>query len=340
MSTDLEQVQHALAEYDRVAAGIAELTRQYGSVVFDVTTGTGMDSAKAARAAIREPRYEIERVRKAAKAPLLSLGKKIDSEAARITGELLKIEEPIDAQIKAEEARKEAEREAKVQAELDRVNGIQARITRLREAVTLIANMPTSQIELLIAAIERTPIGDEFAEFRQTADDAKVATLAKMREMLAATSAREAEQQRIANERMELARLRAEQEKREAAERAERAEADRKAAAERAEEDSRRKAEQDARDAELRARQAEQDRVERERQAAADAETQRLAAERAELERREAAVREAEKPKPAAKGGRGVKRPTDLQIVQAVAEAFGVGIPTATKWLSEMRLAA
>jgi phage-related minor tail protein len=340
MSTDLEQVQHALAEYDRVAAGIAELTRQYGSVVFDVTTTTGMDGAKAARAAIREPRYEIERVRKAAKAPLLSLGKKIDSEAARITGELMKLEDPIHAQIAAEEKRKEDERAAKVQAELDRVNGIQARIARIREWVTRVANDPAEKIATLIGNLEEHPVDDSFAEFRQAAEDAKGATLAKLREMLAAALQREAEQKRVADERMELARLRIEQEKRDAAARAEREEADRQAAAARAEEDRRRRAEQDALDAELRARQAEQDRVERERQAAADAQAQRLAAERAELERREAAVREAEKPKPAAKGGHGVKRPTDLQIVQAVAEAFGVGIPTATKWLSEMRLAA
>ena len=112
MSTELTEVTKAVAEFDRVGAGLAELRKQYGNVVYDVTTTAGMNDAKVARAAIREPRYEIERIRKAAKAPILALGKKLDTEAARITSELEKLERPIDGAIKAEEDRKEAEKQA------------------------------------------------------------------------------------------------------------------------------------------------------------------------------------------------------------------------------------
>ena len=84
MSTAVVEVQNAVAEFDKVAAGLAELKGKYAGVVFDVTTTKGMDEAKAARAAIREPRYEIERVRKAAKAPILKLGKELDDRAKAI----------------------------------------------------------------------------------------------------------------------------------------------------------------------------------------------------------------------------------------------------------------
>ena len=109
MSTNIEKVSGALAEFSRVEAGIAALTKAYAGVVYDVTTTEGMGAAREARRIIREPRYEVEKVRKDAKAPLLALGKEIDAEAKRITAALLAIEEPIDQQIAAEEARKEAE---------------------------------------------------------------------------------------------------------------------------------------------------------------------------------------------------------------------------------------
>lgn len=118
MSTELTEVTKAVAEFDRVALGLASLREKYGSVVYDVATTAGMTDAKAARLAIREPRYEIERIRKAAKAPILALGKKLDSEAAQITGELEKLEAPIDGAIKAEEERKEREKNAAEQQRL------------------------------------------------------------------------------------------------------------------------------------------------------------------------------------------------------------------------------
>ncbi len=109
MNTDLQIIERALVEFSAVEAGLAVLRNDYANVVYDVATTAGMNDAKAARVALREPRYEIERIRKSAKAPLLALGKKLDSDAARITAEIEKLEGPIDAQIKAEEGRKEAD---------------------------------------------------------------------------------------------------------------------------------------------------------------------------------------------------------------------------------------
>jgi colicin import membrane protein len=261
MSVELTEVTQAVAEFDRVAAGIAALRDKYEGVVYDVTTTAGMQSAKEARREIREPRLEVERIRKAAKAPILTLGKKLDSEAARITKELLAIEEPLDLQVKTEEARKEAERQAKIDAELKRVSDLQERVAELRGCPNL---SPTSGSVLIadhIQNLEEIVVDDSFQEFRQQAEDAKAAGLKRLGDLHAAALAHEAEQARIQAERDELARLRAEQARREAEDRARLAEEERQAKV--------------AREAEA-ARQAAQLRRQREEEAAESAKRQAI----------------------------------------------------------------
>lgn len=95
MSTEIEQVSKALAEFNAVEAGLAALRQQYAGAVFDVTSADGLTKAKAARMALREPRYEIERIRKSAKAPILALGRKLDDDAKRLTAEIEREQEKL-----------------------------------------------------------------------------------------------------------------------------------------------------------------------------------------------------------------------------------------------------
>lgn len=60
MATDIEQVQTALTEFDRVGAGLAQLAKNYSGVLYDVETPQGLAHAKAARLALRTPRYESD----------------------------------------------------------------------------------------------------------------------------------------------------------------------------------------------------------------------------------------------------------------------------------------
>jgi hypothetical protein len=108
MSTDLAEVERTIAEISRVETGLAKLRADYFGVVYEVHLSEGLEAARAARRAIREPRFEVEKIRKAGKAPLLALGKMLDAEAARITRELVAIENPIDAQITASRASRRA----------------------------------------------------------------------------------------------------------------------------------------------------------------------------------------------------------------------------------------
>lgn len=119
-----------IAEYSKTEAELSALREVCATTVFDVKTPSGMKQATSLRAKVRLLRTGIERLRKETKAPILALGKLIDSEATRITDELLALEKPIDELIKVEELRKaeekkiESDRIAKVQEWFDGINKI------------------------------------------------------------------------------------------------------------------------------------------------------------------------------------------------------------------------
>jgi hypothetical protein len=332
VATDIEQISTALAEFDKVSAGLTQLKQTYGGVLFDVEMPEGLAMAKAARAVPRQIRYDVENVRKSAKAPLLSLGKKLDSEAARIISAILEIETPIDQQIKTEEARKEREKQARELAERDRVCAINTRIGELRGAVPMVERypMPAAQILEHIGDLERVQVDDSFAEFRQQAEDAKLATLSRLRQLHGDAVTREAEA-------AELAKLRAAQKERDDAAAANKAiaqaEVDRAARAE-----AERQAESNrlARIA-LEAEQAELARLMAAQNLAADEERRRLKTERdlfaAEQERLRIAA--LPKPKPAR-----VKKPTAAEIIAVLAAHYGVSEQTVTGWLKSLELVA
>lgn len=329
MTTDIETVTTALADFDKVAAGLAALTKTYGGVLYDVQTTSGMEAAKLARQAVRKPRYEIEAIRKGAKAPLLAIGKRLDSEAARITVELMKLEEPIDAQIKAEEGRKEREKAERAAAELARVQGIHSRIDALRSLPIKAANRSPEQIAALIAEAEAIVIDDSYAEFIESARQAHASSVAALRGLHGMAVQQEAEQARIVAERAELVRLRAEQDARNAVEQARQDEERRVREAEDRKAQEAREQEAARVAAELQAERDRLDAIKREQEATARAESERLAAERAAFEREQEAAREAAKPKPAP-----VSRPTDAELIRAVAQAFSVDDAIASGWLA------
>jgi chromosome segregation ATPase len=169
MSNEIDQVQGVLTEFSRVEAGLAALREKHGNTVYDVSTTIGLDAAKAARSEIREPRYAVENVRKAAKAPLVALGKRIDIEAARITSEILKIETPVDEQIKAEEARRVADREARKAAEVERLR-LEAAAKLKEEEDRLAADRAALKVEQDRLAADRAALEAEAAAAKKKAD--------------------------------------------------------------------------------------------------------------------------------------------------------------------------
>lgn len=219
---EITLIEGAIQSFDRVAAGLALLERNYKGVLYEVDTTMGMAHAKAARKAIRDPRYEVEQIRKAAKAPIIALGKQLDAKALSITNALMDLELPIDAQIKQEEERKEEEKRRIAIAEAKRVADIQARIDGMRSTVAEMAGFPSHLIDDTISELTSVEIDGSFAEFRQNAEDVKIASLARLLTMRDSALNLEREKERIRLDREELAKRRAEDDARAAQHSAER----------------------------------------------------------------------------------------------------------------------
>ena len=181
--TDIEQVQGVLAKFSCVEAGLAALRQKHGNVVYAVATTAGMEDAKAARAEIRAGRFAVEKLRKTAKTPLLQIGRRIDQEAIRITEAILEVEQPIDDQIKAEEARRLAEREAKRAAEVERLRLEAAEKLRIEQEQLEAQRAEIARHQALLAeerlaaeretAAERARINEELDKARHEAKAAR-----------------------------------------------------------------------------------------------------------------------------------------------------------------------
>lgn len=203
-------IQQALTEFEKVGAGLLGLTTQYKDVVFNVQTGKGMDEAKAARLAIREPRYAVGRALTAAKKELSSIKKNVEERAEQITTALLAIEEPIDAQIKAEEVRKDEEKKAKEAAEQLRVAALRERIAAIVSTPTSVAGGSADAILQALNALAAIGIDASFDEFIAHAADAKEQAVSTLITLHAKAVAAEEAQSVIAAQRAELERFRAE----------------------------------------------------------------------------------------------------------------------------------
>ena len=105
---NIEAVQTAVVEFDRIEAGIAAIEAAHPkSVACDLSSPAGMRQAIAGRAAWRTPRLLAEKTRVAAKAPVLALGREIDAFAKRLEARLIEGERNYDEQIKADEQRRD-----------------------------------------------------------------------------------------------------------------------------------------------------------------------------------------------------------------------------------------
>lgn len=321
-----------IAEYSVTDAALAELRKRFSGIVYDAASREGMETAKKDRAEVRGYRIALEKKRVEIKAPALERSRQIDIEAKRITEELLALEGPPDAAIKAEEQRAEAAKQAKIDAELKRVAGIQERIEAIRATVNFILMnqyVPPTSIQDYISQVEAVAIDDSFAEFRQQAEDAKTATLARLRDLHKAAVDREAEQVRVKAEREELARLRADQDAREAADR-QRREAE-EATAKAARDEQTRNGAENLR-VQREAQEAEQKRLD-EARAKLEAD-QRADVERKRVEREASEKAEAARQKAAARAKR--KRPAKGEIVKVLADHYDADEKRVEEWLTEL----
>lgn len=287
MSLIATDPQTEIAEYSPTAAALAELRNRLANVAYDVTTTKGMEVAKRDRAEVRGLRTSLEKMRQDIKAPALERCRLIDAEAKRITADLLELETPIDEQIKAEEQRKEAEKQARIQAEFGRVQAIQDAIAELHMEAA-VTGKPSAFIAERLEAIKALALDPlVYQEMMAQAEQARAMVVGKLETALNAQKFAEAEAAKLAAERAELEQLRAaaaeQKRKDDAAAKAAREAEEERAAAERAKQA-----------AELEAQRAEQRRLDAEASAARAEADAKAAAERAEADRLAREAREAE----------------------------------------------
>ncbi|SEL13508.1 hypothetical protein SAMN05216359_105325 [Roseateles sp. YR242] len=204
----------AVVQFSKTEAALVDLRKRHADVQFDLTTTAGDKAARAARLELVTLRNDLEKRRQAFKAPVLEMGKVIDAQAKRITGEILELEQPIDAQIKAEESRKEAIRAEKVRIEAERVAAHRSAIEKIRACLTRAQGLPSERVRNAVAAVEGIEIDPAaWEEFAEDAATARAETIASLKFLLEQTEAKEAEaerQRQVAEEQARVAREQAE----------------------------------------------------------------------------------------------------------------------------------
>jgi hypothetical protein len=226
---------YAVSVFEPFKKQITKAKREAAKVeAYDITTTAGMGRAKELRAMFRDIRTGVENVRKERKAPIIEAGKLLDARAAEIKAEVEPFEDKYDAEIKAEETRKEAEKQRKIELERARIEAIEGRIANIRAVP---GRMVAADSQAIRKEIDQWTLlrldPDDYQEHLEDALRAVNETIDQLGDLMQAAEAREAEQRRIAAEREELARLKAEQQKREQAEREAAAERERVAQVER-----------------------------------------------------------------------------------------------------------
>jgi DNA repair exonuclease SbcCD ATPase subunit len=290
-SRALAVVKGALVKFDAIELGIADLETRFANVVFDVSSAKGMAEAKAARLEIRQPRYNVQNAVTEAKKTLDAEKKAVAARGDSIIARIEPLEKPIHAQITAEEDRKAAEKAAKEQAEREARAKVDNQVAAINALV--VACMNKSHAELCTAydglealTVDIATFGDRAGEVEQVKGNVLEA-LERMRSHAKA----------IEEERAELVRQKAAQDKRD--EDARQAEAERQAQIAR---DNAAQAERLAamerrlqeKAAELEAQEAAARKAKQDREDAERAEAKRLADEKEAAERAERLRREEE----------------------------------------------
>lgn len=292
----IEPAKYVELVFEPFAKQYADAVNAVREVAYDIKTTAGMSTAIKHRAAFRDIRVASEKARKLRKAPILEIGKLLDSRAGEIEATLLPLETLFDDEIKSEEGRKESEKAAKLAAEQQRIKQIREIIDYgVRAYPAAVVGKSAAKIAAMLETLETEPITlERYQEFADEAEMSKAASVEKVREILAAQIEVEAEQARLAAEREALERQRAEEAARLAAERAEldslraeQEERERVAATARAEQEAKDRAERERVEAEQRAA---QERAAAAMRAEQEAHEARMQAQQAELARQQAAL--------------------------------------------------
>lgn len=288
MSTQLtlpERAKAALnsAEHEKVLVTLAKSTKD----ITEIKDVDGRAQVHGAYMVLKTRRGDIRGTGKAARDDATKFSKAIITEEDRLVGLIEPEEKRLQALRDAWDQAREQERREKAQAEQRRKDGIRAKIDEMRAVPLNLMDAPADKIATALDDLEAFEVtADVFAEFVDAAHAARAEVVGKLKGMHEAAVRREEEADRLARDRDELERQRAEH--------AEHAEILRQQAEVR----QREEAERERLAAEAEAARAEQERIDRKRREAEEAraraereaEQRKLDEQRAEIARQQAAI--------------------------------------------------
>ncbi len=185
--------------YDGFRAQLAELKADNEKIHFAYETKAGQKEAKSYIYKLRQTKSAVDKARKEEKAASLEYGKRVDSQAKEIIGEL---EEMIEVHKKPLD-----EIEAREKARIDKLEAMVGNF-EIQEPVPT----DSKSLEGIKEVIESMEIGEEFQEFQDRAIKTQAESIRLLNEYISAAKEREEKEE-------ELARLRKEEEERKQKER-------------------------------------------------------------------------------------------------------------------------
>ena len=199
----------ASEDFRQFANGMLEMYREAHGVVFDLTRTRDNDAARALRKRLVSTRTAVEKRRtEGNRADRESVADRIarrDQLAATLTDIVRGLEEPIDAAIRADEARREREAEERRLAEEKRITELRQRVDDITGVAVRAVGMASAEIEAKLSLVGRIEIDDSYQEMQEAAHHAKANTILRLNELL--TTARQQEAERAEAERQRLEAL-------------------------------------------------------------------------------------------------------------------------------------
>lgn len=190
-------------------AALIQLAKRSESIA-EITNADGREQVHAARMLLKTTRCAIEKAGKDAREEAQKFSKAVIAEEKRLVA-LIEPEEGRLEQLQEEwDAAREREKQAAIEAEVARVEGIRERINEITGWPQKCGYTAEHAQKMLTVAMCFQVMEEEFQEFADEAVLALVASVAALRKVVEERVAHDVEQEQIRKDREELERLRAE----------------------------------------------------------------------------------------------------------------------------------
>jgi len=215
-STALTVVQSAslalgAAEHEKALIELA----QSSTAIVTIKDAVSYRECHGARMGLKNKRILIEGIAEDARKDAREFAKAVIAEEKRLIAIIAPEEQRLQTLQDAHDAKVEAEKQAKIEAERNRVATIQAEIDEIKQLAIGTIGKDSAWIAACMEQLERDPIDERFAEYKEAAEAAKVQTMNRLNVMHGLVIDAETEAKRIAEERAELERQKAAQAERE-----------------------------------------------------------------------------------------------------------------------------